>query len=444
MSSQVGFGHTSEKLLQMSRTNLAAGTAGIASLCTANRFVLQAGVVFAAEQNRLLLVEATSNQVNQFGGYTGQTPAQFAASLRDLAARQQFPENQLILGGDHLGPHVWKEESAAAAMAKACEMVRQYILAGFTKIHLDASMHCADDPGNRGKPLADEIVSARQAELCQAAESAYQQLPPATPPPLYVIGTEVPVPGGELAESKAPEVTRGEDVARTVRFSREAFSRLGLNDAWDRVLAVVVQPGVEFGDSVVFAYEREKTRVLREFAETSWQRVFEAHSTDYQTPEALRQMVQDHFAILKVGPALTFAFRETVFALSLMEEEYLNNHSAAEPSGVRTVLENAMLQNPGHWKKYYRGSDEALRLARKYSYSDRSRYYWPVPAVEKAVEQLILNLSRNPLPLSLVSQFLPLQYQAIREGRLRNHPLELIRDKIFEVLSRYDAACGTA
>lgn len=37
--------------------------------------------------------------------------------------------------------------------------------------------------------------------------------------------------------------------------------------------------------------------------------VFEAHSTDYQTKEAYKQLVHDHFAILKVGPALTFAMR---------------------------------------------------------------------------------------------------------------------------------------
>jgi D-tagatose-1,6-bisphosphate aldolase subunit GatZ/KbaZ len=435
-------GNSSEKLLQLSRANLEKGSAGIPSLCSANRFVLEAGMEHASREGSLLLVEATSNQVNQYGGYTGQTPAQFAASLGELAAQRQFPAEQMILGGDHLGPHVWKAEPASSAMAKACELVRSYVMAGFTKIHLDASMPCTDDPGDRLKPLADEIVSARQAELCQAAELAFQRLPPGAPPPLYVIGTEVPIPGGELAESKAPEVTRVEDVARTVECSREAFLRLGLEEAWDRVLAVVVQPGVEFGDSVVFAYDRGKVRALGEFAETVWQRVFEAHSTDYQTPTALRQMVQDHFAILKVGPALTFAFREAVFALAIMEEEYLDSHRAAKPSKVRTVLEDAMLQNPGYWNKYYRGNDAALTFSRKYSYSDRSRYYWPVPAVEKALEQLILNLSHTPLPLSLVSQYLPRQYWAVREGRLTNHPVDLIRDKILEVISIYGGACG--
>ena len=43
--------------------------------------------------------------------------------------------------------------------------------------------------------------------------------------------------------------------------------------------------------------------------------VFEAHSTDYQPPESLSRLVIDGFAILKVGPGLTFALREALYAL---------------------------------------------------------------------------------------------------------------------------------
>ena len=49
--------------------------------------------------------------------------------------------------------------------------------------------------------------------------------------------------------------------------------------------------------------------------------VYEAHSTDYQRPESYRNLVRDGFAILKVGPALTFAMREVLEALSLIEAE---------------------------------------------------------------------------------------------------------------------------
>jgi D-tagatose-1,6-bisphosphate aldolase subunit GatZ/KbaZ len=78
--------------------------------------------------------------------------------------------------------------------------------------------------------------------------------------------------------------------------------------------------------------------------------VFEAHSTDYQTPQALQQLVRDHFAILKVGPALTFAMREALFALAAIEEELLPAHKR---SGLRNVMENVMLDRPDFWQSHY-------------------------------------------------------------------------------------------
>ncbi len=153
-------------------------------------------------------------------------------------------------------------------------MVREYVRAGFTKIHLDASMHCANDEGDRHKPLDEEIVSARAAELCKAAEEAHQELPEGSEAPLYVIGTEVPIPGGEQAEFIAPETTRPADLTRTLETARQAFRARGLDAAWERVIAVVVQPGVEFGDSSVYAYDSAKTVELSDTLMRKWTGVF--------------------------------------------------------------------------------------------------------------------------------------------------------------------------
>jgi D-tagatose-1,6-bisphosphate aldolase subunit GatZ/KbaZ len=314
--------------------------------------------------------------------------------------------------------------------------------AGYTKIHLDASMPCADDPADRQRPLADELVSERAAELCKSAEEAHKESKAGSPAPLYVIGTEVPIPGGEQQESQAPEVTSTEDLARTLSTARQAFYSRGLEEAWNRVVAVVVQPGVEFGDSNVFPYDAAKAKHLADYAAQEWNRVYEAHSTDYQARGALHEMVRDHFAILKVGPWLTFAFREAVFALAEMEEEWLGSRKDVTLSKVREELEAAMLENPSHWKNYYRGGEAELKFARKYSYSDRSRYYWPQPRVAAALQKLLNNLTAHPAPAPLVSQYLPKQCAAIREGLLRNQPRELIRGKILEVLEIYASACG--
>lgn len=416
---------------------------GIYSICSANRFVLESGMLQAKRDESLLLIESTSNQVNQFGGYTGQTPSEFVKFVHDIAVTMRFPWGRIVLGGDHLGPHVWRKEPAAAAMNKAREMVTAYVRAGFTKIHLDASMPCADDNVDRDRPLSDEMVSARATELCLAAEQAHRSLAPSATPPLYVIGTEVPIPGGEEADSKAPRVTQKRDLARTLAIARKAFLSRGLASAWERVVAIVVQPGVEFGDTTVFPYNSRKAAPLTRFLTRSWTGVYEAHSTDYQSRAALRQLVKDHFAILKVGPWLTFAFREAIFALSAIEKEWFSGRNDVILSELPEILEKSMLENPAYWKSYCHGEENALRMARKYSYSDRVRYYWPQPAVVRALQRLIQNLSAHPAPVSLLSQFLPRQSDAVRAGEVLNEPVGLIRHKILEVLDHYAYACAT-
>ena len=434
--------HATERLATILDENRRGSAVGIYSICSANRFVLEAGMLQSKRDDSLLLIESTSNQVNQFGGYTGQTPAQFVFFVKDIAAAIGFPVERIVFGGDHLGPNVWRSESPASAMQKAAELVRACVLAGYTKIHLDASMHLAGDPGDGFGPLAEEIVSERAAELCAAAENAYSELPDASPAPLYVIGSEVPIPGGEQSNSVAPETTLVMDAERTVHVAKLTFESRGLQSAWERVIAMVVQPGVEFGDATVFPFRSERARELSRFAEEHWQGVYEAHSTDYQTPQALREMVRDHFAILKVGPWLTFALREAVFALAAMEGEWLGGRRGITLSRVRESLEEAMLAHPEHWKNYYHGDEAALRFARKYSFSDRSRYYWAQPTVDAALRRLIENLTLYPPPVSLVSQFLPHQGAAVLAGAISTNPVELIHNKILEVIDHYAGACG--
>ena len=430
------------ELRELLRANRCGVGLGVYTICSAYRFVLEAGMLQAARDESLLLIECTPNQVNQSGGYTGQTPADFVNFVGEVARDMRFPREQIVLGGDHLGPHVWRKVTAAMAMEKARELVRDYVLAGFTKIHLDASMPCADDHVNLHQTLSDETVSERSADLCETAEKAYRSLPKARTAPLYVIGSEVPAPGGEQAEAQAPKVTRTGDLARTLEVARKAFAARGLRSAWERVIAVVVQPGVEFGDTTVFPYDCKTAAPLARFRPRHWNGIYEAHSTDYQTSTALREMVREHFAILKVGPWLTFAFREAVFALEAVEREWLSGKIGITLSGVQQALEDVMNENPAHWKGYYRGDESALKFARKYSYSDRARYYWPQALVCSALQRLIHNLTAHPAPPALLSQYVPNQAKAVRAGELANLPVQIIRDKILEVIDQYAYACG--
>jgi D-tagatose-1,6-bisphosphate aldolase subunit GatZ/KbaZ len=418
--------------------NRASGNGGVYAVCSAHPWVIDAAMQQAVEDDSVFLVESTSSQVNQLGGYTGQTPRQFAECVHAAARRMGLPKNRILLGGDHLGPFPWRAMASSAALKKACDLVRACVLAGYGKIHLDASMACADDP----KVLPEHIVAQRAAALCEAAEAALKDLPRSAVLPLYVIGTEVPSPGGESESGSAPVVTTVESLHQTLQVFQKAFEARGLSAAWQRVVGVVVQPGVEFGDDVVFEYDRNRARSLAAGLPHSPKLVYEAHSTDYQSPGALAQIVEDHFAILKVGPWLTFAFREAVFALSAIETELFAGRKNQRLSKVREVLDRAMLRNPAHWRAYYHGDQNQLRLARAYSYSDRCRYYWHERPVQAEIAHLLANLKAQPLPLTLISQYLPQEYEAIRAGQIEKQPEAIIRYHIRLVLRVYASACG--
>jgi D-tagatose-1,6-bisphosphate aldolase subunit GatZ/KbaZ len=394
--------------------------------------VIEAAIQQARADDTHLLLEATSNQVNQAGGYTGMTPAMFRDYVFGIAEESGFDIGHLILGGDHLGPNPWQHLDAATAMQHAVEMVRLYVEAGFTKIHLDASMRCADDPAI----VPDEVMAERAAALCHSAESARSRLN--LPPVVYVIGTEVPTPGGATHALNTLEVTTREAVERTLEVHRNAFHDAALDAAWERVVAVVVQPGVEFDHDSVVEYDAAKAKHLQGFLQAHPELVMEAHSSDYQRPHAYEELIRDGFSILKVGPALTFALRETLYSLAEMERELVPE---ADRSHLVETMESTMLAHPADWKKYYRGNAEEQRVLRIYSYSDRLRYYWRFPEVEASVTRLIENLRRTAMPETLLSQHCPRQYDEIRAGELKNDPKALVIANIRTVLRSYSKAC---
>jgi D-tagatose-1,6-bisphosphate aldolase subunit GatZ/KbaZ len=431
--------HINKLLADMIAGQKQGQAAGLYSLCSAHPFGLEACLRQALKADMPLLIESTCNQVNQFGGYTGMTPADFRNYVLAIADKYGFPRDRLILGGDHLGPGPWQREPVESAMSKAQALIQAYVRAGYTKIHLDASMKCAGDAPD---DLPPELAAGRAADLCRVAETTFAQWGQAQDAPCYVIGTEVPLPGGAQRHEDEIAVTTVESACETIEITQQAFNQRGLETAWERVIAVVVQPGVEYGDDTLFEYNRAAAAGLSRFIESYDHLVYEAHSTDYQTRPALRQMVKDHFALLKVGPAITFAFREAVFALAIIENEWLSKRKGVELSNIVRVLDNTLLDNPVYWQNYYAGSESQLQLARKYSFSDRSRYYWPAQAVQQALARLLANLEKYPAPLTLLSQFLPEQYKQVRLGLLENTPRMLIHSKIMAVVDDYAYACG--
>ena len=411
---------------------------GVPSFCSANKLVIEAILEQSKRFDDKVVIEATSNQVNQFGGYFHMTPYEFRDYVYMIAEKINFDKSNIILGGDHLGPQPWQNLPEAEAMANSKELVRQTVLAGYLKIHLDTSMRVGDDDINQ--PLKDETIARRGAELMVVAEDAYQELLKVNPTaihPVFVVGSEVPIPGGAQSEDKL-QVTKPSAFENTILAYKQAFQNHGISDLWQYVIAVVVQPGVEFGESEIHKYNRLDAFALCQKLKEYPDIVFEGHSTDYQSPEALKQMVEDGIAIIKVGPALTFAVRQAMYALSFIEKELITDEN--QQAHFIETLEAEMQANPKDWVNYYHGSEEEKALSRKYSYSDRSRYYICNSAVEAARYKLFDNLRKVDIPMGLLMQYMPFQYIKVRDGKLSKDPRELVKDSVVTIVEDYNFA----
>lgn len=403
---------------------------GLPSVCSAHPLVIEAALLLGHSRNRVVLVEATCNQVNQDGGYTGLTPTAFRDFVFSIAAKVGFPLHRLILGGDHLGPNAWKQLTVDHAMDKAEAMVAAYVTAGFSKLHLDCSMACADDTA----PLTDQVIADRAARLARVAErtAAHNNIAA----PVYIIGTEVPVPGGATEAIDHLKITTQQSALETVAIHRAAFAHLGIDAAFDRVIGLVVQPGVEFGNENVLPYEPSNAKSLSKTLQLLPGMIFEAHSTDYQTPTALRSLVLDGFAILKVGPGLSFALREALYALDKISTD-LHGLAAYLPD----VMEALMLSDPQHWHSHYHGTTDQLRQQRHLSQSDRIRYYWAQPEAVAAVENLFRQFGEAIVPKAVVQHYLPdFDFSAL--GTQNGWTAKsVVLGAVATVLARYDAAC---
>jgi D-tagatose-1,6-bisphosphate aldolase subunit GatZ/KbaZ len=363
------------------------------SVCSAHPEVLLASLLLAQGQQRQLLVEATSNQVNQFGGYTGMQPADFIVYVHEICRANGIDRDLVQFGGDHLGPQVWRDQDADSAMEHASTLVSSYVQAGFSKIHLDCSEGCAGEAAQVGDAISADRA-ALLAQVCELAAPDPQSLS-------YVVGTEVPPPGGARAEDGSMLVvpTSAHNAGLTIAAHEQAFAARGLHAAWARVSGLVVQPGLEFSPDHVHPFDLQSPDLLSKVLLPYPQLSFEAHSTDYQQPSVFVALTQRNFGVLKVGPALTFAYRQAVYALDAVATWMVPNSTRAN---VPQVMEALMHAEPQHWRKHYTGDTRALHLLLHFSYADRVRYYWGQPAASQAVGQLMQLLAEQPIPLAPV------------------------------------------
>jgi D-tagatose 6-phosphate 4-epimerase len=285
--------------------------------------------------------------------------------------------------------------------------------------------------GCQGEPeaLDDETTAKRAAQLARVAEDTAARL--SLPAPLYVIGTEVPPPGGADHALSAINPTGADAARQTLAVHARVFAAAGLQSAFDRAIGLVVQPGVEFGNHNVVTYRPDLARDLTSLLQEVPQIVFEAHSTDYQGTEPLADLV------LKVGPELTFVLREALYALDLIASDLVPGYPAR---GLKAEMEALMCDEPGHWMRHYPGRPEDQAWLRHYSLSDRIRYYWPHPRAEAAVARLLDCLRDRVIPAPLLAQHLP---AALDFADKPLDPEALLVWRINRSLASYHAA-GTA
>ena len=379
------------------RDVIARNRAGLAvalpSICSVHPDVLKAALISSAELSHPVAIEATANQVNQEGGYTGMTPGGFADFLFGIADEVEADMETVVLGGDHLGPLPWCREPVGEAMAKARILVADYARAGFTKIHIDCSAGLSGESAR----LDDGLIATRSVDLVRIC----LEVAPAPERLLFVIGTEVPSPGGARVDAHGNVPATTSDAARvTLAAHQAAFEAAGIGAAWGQVGALVAQPGVEFTPTQVHHLPVGLGSEFRsELA--NWPGIcLEAHSTDYQDPEAYRRLAEMGFAIQKVGPALTFAWREALYGLDTICR--LAGWGADE--GIPEVMERLMLSTPSHWCAYCEGDASDQRLLRHFGLADRIRYYWWRPEARTAVKGLLDALSARTLHEPLLRQ----------------------------------------
>jgi D-tagatose-1,6-bisphosphate aldolase subunit GatZ/KbaZ len=369
----------SDALLDIIKRNWAGEIGAIPSICSAQPDVIRASLLRAQTLDRPIVFEATSNQVNQEGGYTGMRPENFVLFVHDIAAKANIDRSRIILGGDHLGPQVWRTQDADAAMAKARTLVASYVSAGFTKIHLDCSEGCRGEADQlTGEQTA--IRSAKLARTCLLASDGIQSLK-------LVVGTEVPTPGGACDNIKSDVLaTTPASAYATLAAHGDAFG-----DMSPLIAGLVVQRGVEF--SAMHVHQLPMGRASNFLgALKDWPQVcLEAHSTDYQKPEVFPRLASLGFAFQKVGPALTFACRQALYAL---------NHAQGLMGGAFGVLQNTMeavmIADTRNWVGHYQGCAEQLFVQRHFGLADRIRYDWPHPQAKTAVAALRRDITMIP------------------------------------------------
>lgn len=395
-------------------------TKALPSFCTSNFDVIKIIIFFCKIKKLPCLIECTSNQVNQNGGYTKNTPKSFIKKIFKISKNLKFKKKNLYLGGDHLGPLPWKYNSKTIALKNSIKLIGDFLRQNYCKIHIDTSIKCRDD-----KQINNKMIFNRSKEILKTPIIKKR-----LKDKFLIIGSEVPLSGS--GDVNKLTVTSKEQIKGECNQFKKVLKDLKLKN---KKFGLVIEPGMKYMHSKVVVPKFKKFFEIKKISKDE-NFVFEAHSTDFQSQQILTKLVQNNFKFLKVGPELTLNYSKAIFFMHQIEKKFYKK----KHSNIRKVILKSMINNPKYWKDYYKKKNENHFLNSKL---DRMRYYLHVNSVSKSINLLKKNINNITFEknFSLLNQINKKEFLRYQQNKLSNFEIiQLIY--ISKVLKKYFLACG--
>jgi len=395
------------------------------SFCTSNLDVLKIILFYSKKNNLPCLIECTSNQVNQFGGYTNKTPKQFSKEIIKIAQKIKLKKKNLLLGGDHLGPLPWVKKNLKTSLNNSVNLINNFLDSNYCKIHIDTSIKCLDDKSiNHDKIFERTKYILQKTKIKKKINKIF-----------LVIGSEVPLSG---SNDRGPiTITTNSRIKKEV----EKFKQL-LNTLFKKklIFGLVVEPGMRYLDYTISKPKLSNFSNKKNFSIKN-NFVYEAHSTDYQNLKVLKNLTRNNFKFLKVGPELTFQYSRSLLFMEKIEKKLVKTNK----SNIGNQILKVMLNNKKYWKDYYKAKN--IKLRKKlilYSKLDRMRYYFNNKVIIQSIKILKKNINiikSKDLSKFLTSKKLKTDFDLYGNTNLSN--FEIINSLfVLDTLKKYYLACG--
>jgi len=343
------------------------------SFCSSNSIVLSNLIKFCKFNNLPILIESTSNQVNQFGGYSKKTPNAFIKTVKQIARKENFNLKKIFFGGDHLGPLPWKNYNSQIAMKNSLELVKSYLKAGYNKIHLDTSIKCLDD-----KKINNQLVYNRTSFIFKKLN-----LKKYVSKVFFVFGTEVPLSGGNDTIKIIPTSIK------QIKNEFKGFREL-LNNK-KKYFALVIEPGMKFMHQSINKPNLKNFKKKKFFSQKN-NFTYEAHSSDYQSLKTLKNLVKNNFKFLKVGPELTYQLTKSLIFMESLEKKLV-----VKKSFFTKILFRQMKKNNSFWLSYFNKKNKTSFKNIIKSKFDRTRYYLEDRKVLSSINLLKKNINKHKI-----------------------------------------------